>query len=150
MRLIFIALGLILFMPGCSSLNPLSMFAKKPSIEVNANIGKNVKQDKSMLKVETGTTNQNADQISNDTSYQADTVNQITNNLTPLQLLIMIIMAGAALPSFKEMYAGLKVVVGDICQAFIIYPITAIANFVLVLRGKEKKSFDNFKHDRRN
>lgn len=149
MRLIIVITCMLFFMPGCSALNPLSMFTKKPSIEVNANVGKNVKQDKSVLKVETGTTNQNADQISNDTSYKADTVNQITNNLTPLQLLIIVIMAGAALPSFKEMYQGLKVIITDTLQAFIVKPITAIADFVLLLMGKERKPKVFNQHERR-
>lgn len=120
-------------------MNPLSMFTKKPSIEVNANIGKNVNQDKSMIKVETGTSNQTADQISNDTAYKADTINQITNSLTPLELLIIVIMAGAALPSFKEMYVGLKVVTGDILRTAVVYPCTAISKFVLVLFGRDGK-----------
>ena len=134
---------------SCSSMNPLSMLTKKPSIEVNANVGKNVKQDKSVVKVETGTTNQNADQISNDTSYKADTVNQITNNLTPLQLLIIVIMAGAALPSFKEMYVALKVVVGDVLKTFIVYPATAIKDFILQLTGRDKKPTVPRMHDRK-
>ena len=102
-------LALVLTLTGCSALSGIAgmMGGGKPSVEVNAKVGKNVKQDKSMVKVETGTTNQNADTISNDTSYQADTVNQITNNLTPLQLLLMLICAGAALPSFRDMYLGL-------------------------------------------
>ena len=149
MRFILVALALIVFMPGCSSLNPLSMLTPKPSIEVNANVGKNVNQDKNVLKVETGTTNQTADAISNDTAYKADTINQITNSLTPLELLIIVIMAGAALPSFKEMYIGLKVVIADVLKTFIVTPITAIADFVLLLMGKERKPKNREKSDRR-
>lgn len=110
------------------------MLSSKP--QVNAQVGKENNQEVSTVKVETGTTNQKAEEISNDTSYQADIVNQITNQLTWWQMLFIIVIAGAALPSFKEMYAGVKIVVGDVLHVFIVIPSKAISKFILILCGK--------------
>ena len=127
---------LLLLLNGCSSVNPLSVISPKPQLEVNANVGKNVSQEKSLGKVEVTSSNQTADEISNDTTYDADVVNQITNNLTWWQMLMMIICAGAALPSFKEMYAGVKIIIGDILYCFIVYPIKNTSEFLLSMKSK--------------
>ena len=75
---------MITALTGCSALSGMSsLFGKKPSVEVNANVGKNVKQEKSQVKIETGKTEQTADNISNDTSYQAKTITQITQDVPP-------------------------------------------------------------------
>ena len=43
-----------IFVSGCTSLNPISLLTDKPSIEVNANVGKNVKQEKSIISASSG------------------------------------------------------------------------------------------------
>lgn len=120
---------------SCTSLNPLSMLTPKPQLEVNANLGKNVEQDKSMIKVESGKTEQKADNISNDSQVNAETINNIANKLEWWQWLAILICVGAALPSFKEMYSGFKIVLIDALQLIVI-PCKAFRDFVFVLFGK--------------
>ena len=129
---------LALFLTSCS-LTPFDVLTPKPSVEVNAAVGKNVEQEKSLAKIESGKveTNQEAETISNDTTttVQGDSIQNIVNGMTWWEKLIAIVCIGAALPSFKEMYQGVKVVVGDILQTFIVYPAKSIADFLLKLKG---------------
>ena len=131
--------------------NPLGFLdPDKPSIEVSTNIGKNVESEKNNIKLETGdTVKQEAEEISNDTAYTADVVNQITNNLTPMQLILLIICAGFAIPSYKEVgkgtegvvvktYSGLKVLTTDLLNGIVVTPVKGIANFLLTIFGREK------------
>jgi hypothetical protein len=131
-------LALSLVFGGCAALDPLSILKEKPSLEVNANVGKNVKQEKSVVSVEQGATSQTADEISNDTSYTADTVNQITKNVPIEYLLIMVLLGGWCIPSPKETYNGTKWLITDILKSTIYNPTKGIANFILALFGREK------------
>jgi hypothetical protein len=131
-------LALSLIFGGCAALDPLSILKEKPSLEVNANVGKNVKQEKSVVSVEQGATSQTADKISNDTSYTADTVNQITKNVPIEYLLIMVLLGGWCIPSPKETYNGTKWLITDILKSTIYNPTKGIANFILALFGREK------------
>ena len=116
---------------GCA--NPLDLLTPKPGIEVNAQVAKNADMQKSVLAVNQGAVKQTADDISNDTSYEAAIVNQITNNITPFQLVILCLLAGWALPDPIRCYAGTKHVVIDIFKGVVVYPISAIAAFILKL-----------------
>lgn len=136
MKKVLTVLTLLFALQGCASLNPLSIMTQKPSVEVNAQVAKNAKQEKNIAKVEQGTTNQNADQISNDTSYKADTVNQITNSLTPFQLMIICLLAGWAVPDPARCYSGVRYIVVDVLRGFIVYPLKSFSGFVLQLFGK--------------
>jgi len=121
---------------GCSSINPLSVLTDKPSIEVNAQVAKNAEHSQSLISVESEGTKQTADSISNTTSTKADVINQITNELTWWQLVAIIICAGVAIPSSRELYGGVKLVITDTLNAFIIYPLKGISNFILKLFGR--------------
>jgi len=127
---------LLMLTPSCSSLNPLSFLNDDPKLEVNANVGKNVEQEKSKIKVETGTSNQTADTISNDTTYQAKTVNQITQDIPPYIIGLLILGFGWIIPDPRICYNGVKWIIKDIAGALIITPIKAVADFILKLRGK--------------
>ena len=119
-------------------MNPLALLSEKPSVEVNANIGENVKQEKSTLKLEQGKTEQTADEISNDTKYEADVINQITENVPIEYLLIMVLLAGWAVPAPKECYNSAKWLVVDVFQTIVVVPIKGVANFTLLLLGRNK------------
>jgi hypothetical protein len=124
----------IFLISGCASLGGGVVDALNPlkddkGIDVTAQIGKNNDSEKSTVKVESGTTKQNADKITNDTAYNDSVVNQITNNLEPWQMAILVLCAGAALPSFREMYVGAKVVVSDVLGALVVYPVKSVANY---------------------
>ncbi len=125
-----IIIALLTLISGCSALGGIgSFFGKKPSIEANVNVGKNVKQDKSQIKVETGKTEQTADNISNDTSYQAKTITQITQDIPPYIIALLILGFGWLIPSPMECYRGFKFLVYDITQSFFVVPGKAIIRF---------------------
>lgn len=144
MKRLAFAFVLLLTLGGCTATDVIGMFTPgKPSVEVNANVGKNVEQDKSVVKVESGnTTNkQEAESISNDTQYQAQTIQQITNQLPPWMFALVILLAGWAIPTPKECFAMLK---GVICSVFtgaggiVKTTFKSGANFILLLFGKER------------
>lgn len=115
---------------GCSSLGGLgSLFGKKPQIEVNANVGKNVKQNKSQVQIETGKTEQTADHISNDTAYTAQTVNQLTQNIPPYIILLLVLGFGWLIPDPLTSYRGFKFLLYDITQSFFVVPGLALLKF---------------------
>jgi len=115
---------------GCSALGGVgAFFGKKPSIEVNANIGKNVKQEKAQLKIETGKTEQTAETISNDTSYQAKTVNQITQDMPPWMFFVIIGLAGLAIDGKGFIYQVRSDVVGLLRFPF---------DFILDVMGRKR------------
>ena len=125
-----VLVAIITALTGCSALGGIgSFFGKKPSIEANVNIGKNVKQEKAQVKVETGKTEQTADVISNDTSYKAKTVNQITQDMPPWMFLIVIGLAGLAIDG-----KGFIVQARSDVKGVIKFPF----NFILGLLGREK------------
>lgn len=116
---------------GCSSLGSLgSLFSEKPKIEANVNVGKNVKQDKSQIKIETGTTEQTADNISNDTAYTADTVNQITQDIPPYIIILLVLGFGWVIPKPLETYEATKFVLCDVVHSFIVLPIKGFFNLL--------------------
>jgi hypothetical protein len=138
-RGLFLAIMLVLIgtSSGCSMIpSPLDLLTPdKPSIELNANVGKNVEQDKSVIKIESGqTTKQEAETISNDTSYKAETVQQITEHIPPWILGLLILFAGWVIPDPSKCVIGVKSVLHDV----IVKPITGIANFILMLFGREQ------------
>jgi hypothetical protein len=146
---LIIVLIVILFLQGCSSLlNPLDVFKEEPKIETNVQLGKSNESESNKLKLEQSgdTVRQDAENISNDTSYQADVVNQITKNLGFWELALLVVCAGFAIPSYKEVangtvavttvaYKGLKIVIADILNLIVI-PVKGIRDFILTLFGK--------------
>tara|TARA_R110000803_G_scaffold5230_5_gene17344 strand:+ start:2922 stop:3371 length:450 start_codon:yes stop_codon:yes gene_type:complete len=122
--------ALITALMGCSSLGGLgAMFGKKPSIEANVNVGKNVKQDKSQIKIEAGKTDQTADSISNDTSYQAKTITQMTQNIPPYIIILLVLGFGWLIPDPLQSYKGFKFLVYDVTQSFFVVPCKAVMRF---------------------
>lgn len=121
---------LALSFQSCSMLNPLDAILPKPSIDVTAQVAEVATSDKSVLKIETGTTTQKADVISNDTTYKANTIQNITNSLTWWQMLLIVVLASGALPSYKEMYQAIVYVTKDMFKA-VIYPFRALGVFIL-------------------
>lgn len=124
----------LLGLSSCAAINPLDTFKPKP--QINAQVGKENQQEISTAKVETGTTNQKADTISNDTNQNADEIVNIVKNLDTTTLIILVVLAGAALPSFREMYGAGKIVIGDIYKGITV-PIKGIGNFILRILGRE-------------
>ena len=121
---------MITALTGCSALSSFgSAFTKKPSIEVNANVGKNVKQEKAQLKIETHKTEQTAENISNDTSYQAKTITQITQDIPPYIIGLLILGFGWLIPDPMQCYKGFKFLVYDITQSFFVVPGKAFIRF---------------------
>lgn len=114
---------------GCSSINPLSVLTEKPSVELNANVGKNVKQDKSVISAESGKTEQTADEISNDTAYTADKITQITEQMPPWMFGVVILLAGLAIDG-----KGFVVTVRSDVISLLKFPF----NFILAILGREK------------
>lgn len=129
---------MLLFVSSCASLNPLSVLQPDPKLEVNANVGKNVEQEKNQVKVEAGNseTKQEAEKITNDNNYTADKIENITQNIPLEYMLILALFAGWAVPTPKECYFGVKAVVGDILTTFIVTPIKGVAKFILQLFGR--------------
>jgi len=139
--MVVIILGLLMSTcSGCSTLGPLSsvLMGKKPSIEANVNIGKTVDQEKNNIKVEQGKTEQTADQISNDTSYQAKTITQITQDVPPYIIGLLILGFGWLIPEYEKCYSGVKWVLYDIVHGLIVNPIKGITNFILELKRGPK------------
>ena len=128
---------MILFvMTGCATLNPISALTDTPKLEVNAQIAKNAEQDKSVVKVESGKTEQKADTISNDVKYTADTVQQISNQMPMWMFATVMILAGWAIPTPKECLLGLGIVLNGAGKV-VAAPFKGVANFILMLFGRE-------------
>ncbi len=99
---IIILSAAITLLTSCAAWDALNVFQPKPSVELNANLGKNIKQDKSNLKVDGGgNTEQTADNITNNdkTEYKADSINQTTEKIPPYIIIMLILFAGWAIPS---------------------------------------------------
>ena len=130
---------MILSTVGCSSISPLSLLSpNKPSIEVNAQVAKHATLEKSIISASSGATEQTADTISNDTKQEADLITNITQNIPLEYLAIVIMLAGWLIPSPKECYTGAKWLVVDLFDSLVKTPIKGLANFILVLIGREK------------
>lgn len=144
MKKVALTFVLLFTLGGCAATDLIGMITPdKPSIEANANVGKNVEQEKSTVKMENGnTTNkQEAESISNDTKYEAQSIQQITNDVPPWMFGLIILLAGWAIPTPKECFAMLKGIVGSV-SAPMRRGVTTVfkgsANFVLLLFGKER------------
>lgn len=137
-----IMISMMLFMVGCASLNPLDIIKEKPGIEVNAAVGKNVEQEKSLVKMDSGKDiKQEAETISNDTKYKADTIEQITNQMPPWMFFVVIFLAGWAIPDPKVCFGATKNVICEITVGVgkaLSAPFRGIANFILLLFNREK------------
>ena len=127
-RGLFLAIMLVMGLQGCSSLNPLSFLSDKPSVEVNANVGKNVKQEKSVISASSGKTEQTADTISNG-KQEATTIKNITENVPFDVMLLIVLLAGLAIDG-----KGFLVTVRSDVKGLIKFPF----NFILLLFGREK------------
>lgn len=114
---------------GCSSSIVKALAGDKPSVEANVNVGKNVKQDKAAVKIETGTTAQTADNISNDTSYKAKTINQISQDVPPYIIILLVLAFGWLIPDPLQTYKGFKFLLYDITQSFFVVPGKAVLRF---------------------
>lgn len=148
---ILTAILLCLTLQSCALTNPLDFFKEEPKIETNVQLGKTNESEQNKLKIEQSgdTIKQDADTISNDTSYKADVVNQITKNLGFWELVLLIVCAGFAIPSYKEvgmgaettvvkLYSGLKVLTTDILNGIIVTPVRGTKNFILELFGRRQ------------
>lgn len=91
---------------GCSALSPLSAIKPSPGIEASANVGRTASQEKSTVKLQQGGS-QTAEAISNDSRVQADSVVQQSTNVPAWLILIVVLLAGWAIPSPKECVRGL-------------------------------------------
>lgn len=141
MRKALLIVVLALSLQSCASLNPISALAGKPSIEANVQAAKNAEQEKNVVKLEQGNTEQKADTISNDTSYQADVVNQITKNIGPFELMLIFfggLFIGWLLPDPPRVWQGVTVVIKDIFNGLVVNPFRGLANFILALFGREQ------------
>lgn len=139
MRKLITALLVSFLLCSCSALDAVSLISpSKPSIEVNANVGKNVEQEKSNVKIEQGGSEvkQDAETISNDTAYTAKSIQQITQNIPIEFLLIAVLLGGWAIPTPKETYHGIKVVISDVFSTLLVKPFKGSAEFVLRLFGR--------------
>lgn len=105
MRLLTVILSALLI-SSCAITDLLS--PSSPKIETNLAAGENVEQEKSLTKVETGTTKQNADKISNDTTITAEKVENVTNNISPMTLWTIILLAGWAIPTPLSCAKGIR------------------------------------------
>lgn len=130
MNRLLVIVCLSIALTGCSALSGIgSLLGKKPSIEVNANVGKNVKQEKAQVKVETGKTEQTADVISNDTSYTAESITQITQSIPPYIIGLLILGFGWLIPDPMHCYKAIKFLLWDITKGLVITPGKAIIRF---------------------
>lgn len=117
---------------GCAltDLNPFD----EPKLEVNAAVGKNVKQEKAQIKVETG--KQEAERISNDTAQTAETIRNVTQNVPLEFMLLFALLAGWAIPDPKKCATGLYIGVTGVWSALIVTPVRGFGDWVLRLLGR--------------
>lgn len=139
MKRLLLSLMLCFSVISCASLNPLDILnPDKPSLEVNAQVGKTNEQEKNNIKVESGKQEikQEADKISNDHNYTADKIENITQSMSKWELALYTLLAGIAIPKANVLYNGVKTVVRDVFDAAIGTPVKGISNFILKLFGK--------------
>ncbi len=138
---IWAALLVCFTLEGCALTNPLDMFSEKPKIETNVALGKNVQTEKNHLKLEQGTANSKQEakdggKIENG-NQQADMIKNITQNIPVEYLLIMVLIAGWAIPNPSQCYTSIKVIVSDIFTHALKLPLKGMCNFVLLLFGRD-------------
>jgi hypothetical protein len=124
---------------SCAALDPLSILKPdKPSLELNANVGKNVEQEKNNIKLEQGNkeVKQEAEVISNDTSYTAEKIETINQDIPMEYMILLVFVAGWAIPDIKQTFKGLEYVIEKTLHSFLVRPFKGIADFVLKLFGR--------------
>jgi len=123
------AASLLFVLASCASLNPLDILnPDKPSLEVSAQVGKTNEVEKSNIKLESGKQEikQEAEKITNDNNYTAESMENIVQGMSLVELLIVIVLAGIAIPSIDKVYKGIKVVISDVWSAVVVTPARAI------------------------
>lgn len=133
-------LTIALLLTSCASLNPLDILSPdKPSLEVTAQVGKTNEQEKNNIKVEEGKTEvkQEADSITNDTNYTADKIENITQGMSKLELLLFALLAGWAIPTPAKTFEFVKRVVSDTINILIVIPVKGFADFILKVLGRK-------------
>jgi prepilin-type N-terminal cleavage/methylation domain-containing protein len=123
------AASLLFVLASCASLNPFDMLnPDKPSLEVSAQVGKTNEIERSNIKLESGKQEikQEAEKITNDNNYTAESMENIVQGMSLVELLIVIVLAGIAIPSIDKVYKGIKVVISDVWSAVAVTPARAI------------------------
>lgn len=117
-----------MFLTSCSVMDAARILdPNKPSLEVSAQVGKTNNQEKSTVKVESGDkVQQDAESISNDNHYVAETIENVTKSMSAFELVCLVLFAGLAIPSAGQLYTAFKTVVGDFFSAFLIKPIKTV------------------------
>lgn len=134
------AIVVLFLLTSCASFNPLDVLnPEKPSLEVNAQVGKTNEQEKNNIKVEDSKTEvkQEADSITNDTNYTAEKIENITQGMSKLELIMFALLAGWAIPSPAKTVGFTKRVISDTVNVLIVTPIKAIADFILKVLGRK-------------
>ena len=121
---------LILATPGCALTGGFfgNLFGDDKGLVVETNIGKDVKVEKNKLKLESGTTKQQAESIENG-KQTAEVIHNTIQNI-PMEVIFLIaFLAGIAIDGKAFLLEARKDVVGIL---------KAIPNFVLLLFGRDK------------
>lgn len=129
-----------LLITSCASLNPLDVLnPAKPSLEVNAQVGKTNEQEKNNIKLESGKQDvrQEAEKISNDNNYTAEKIENVVQGMSKFELIVFALLAGIAIPTYTTMYKALKIIIGDVYNAVIVTPLKSLSWFVLKMLGRE-------------
>jgi len=137
---VFPVIVALFLLTSCASLNPLDVLnPAKPSLEVNAQVGKTNEQEKNNIKVEGGKTEvkQEAEAITNDTNYTADKIENITQGMSKLELLLFALLAGWAIPTPAKTFEFVKRVASDTINMIIVTPVKGLADFILKVLGRK-------------
>ena len=137
---VFPVIVVLFSLTSCASFNPLDVLnPAKPSLEVNAQVGKTNEQEKNNIKVEDRKTEvkQEADKITNDTNYTAEKIENITQGMSKLELIMFALLAGWAIPSPAKTVGFAKRVISDTINILVVTPIKAIADFILKVLGRK-------------
>ncbi len=132
--------SLCVLLASCSVMDASRLLdPTRPSYEMTAQVGKANSQEKNNIKLETNGKEykQDAERISNDNNYTADSIKNITQGMSTLELIILIVLAGIAIPTTAQIYSGIKAVIGDIWKGLIIRPLKDI--FSLFKRSENGK-----------
>lgn len=143
---------------GCVLTNPMDWISDdKPKIETNVQLGKTNNHEQNTGKVENGNTTNNQEakdggviknggqevqsggKLENGKQEAQDggVIKNITQNIPIEYLLIVVLLAGWAIPSPKETYNGVKVVIGEVFNGIIVSPLRGLANFTLKLFNRQ-------------
>ncbi len=133
-------LPFLFLLSSCASLNPLDVLnPNKPSLEVNAQVGKTNEQEKNNIKLESGKQDikQEAEKITNDNNYTADKIENITQGMSIVELLLFTFLAGWAIPTPAETFRFAKRAVSDTVNMLIVMPVKGFADFILKVIGRK-------------